>query len=568
MYKKFNLYSGEKKISDIKGELHNINKCMAILFNYLVIVFLSIVISIGIDVIIKYNIMNIREEVLYGYILLGMSIISLLISIYVCCKIIIEDIKENIKEFNYKNIILLCLILSLIQSIIVMFDIRKFLYKEVYLYNLLSLFVLFTYVLSLFINIFRIKFNLLAFLSKKDKKIVCKCTNNKNIIKRKYIEKLQICYSKSMDNMDVYNIEYKEKIYKTLFSRISLVILFVSIVLCAFLVVFYEFDIMSAISGIIIINSLTIPSIFLVIFSKMAQKLNKKLLNNGVIIFNYKDLKGISDVSSITIDAKDLYSPKYVEVKEMRVFKGNLLDEAIMYASSVSKILDTTLKFTFDDTISIRHRNIKKADKIDYIYNKGIVATIRGNRVLVGNGELLRKYGVSIPAKLYNTNKETDLVFIAINNDLIVMFYVYYKPHKYIGEYINRIAKEGIGISVKTCDPNVTPSKISKDFKVDLDMIEVLSEQEYDNYLKSGGSMNIFVDSKSSSMFRMIAASSKFKENRLLITIMQMIYIIVSVLIISAMMLVYKTCMVSEYDILLCNIIMAIVATIVIYIRK
>ena len=561
---KFNLCSGEKKISDMKNELYNINKYMTALFNNIILIFISLFISFSGDIIVGYNIMNIREDILYGYALLGINIMILIVAMCVCGRLVIE----NLRNFHYRNVIFICLGLSLIQNFIVCFDIKRYLSGEVYLSNVLSLFVLFTYVLSSFINMVRLKRNMLTFLSKKSKKAIYKCVDNKNIIKRKYVEKMQICYSDEMKDIEDYKIEYQNVTYNFLFSKFSLIILIISIMLSGFLIFFYKIDILSVTGAMIILNTLAVPSTFLVIFSNTSRKLNRKLSDNGIVVFNYEDLKEISNISTIVIDAKDLYSPQYVEVKEMRVFKGNLLDEAIIYASSISKSRDTTLKFTFDNTVSVHHRRIRKADKISYIDNKGIISSIHGKRVLIGNSELMAKYGISIPVKLYNISKRTDMVFIAINNDLVAMFYIYYKPHKYVGEYLNRLLREGVGISIKTFDPNITASKISKDFDIDYDMIYILSEGEYNDYLKSGKNINIFTDGRSSSMFRMIVASGKFKENRLLIAIMQIFFMIISTAIISFIMIMYKTCLISPYDILLCNIILSIVCAIALRIKK
>ena len=86
---KFNLCSGEKKISDMKNELYNINKYMTALFNNIILIFISLFISFSGDIIVGYNIMNIREDILYGYTLLGINIMILIVAMYVCGMLVI-----------------------------------------------------------------------------------------------------------------------------------------------------------------------------------------------------------------------------------------------------------------------------------------------------------------------------------------------------------------------------------------------------------------------------------------------------------------------------------------------
>lgn len=265
----------------------------------------------------------------------------------------------------------------------------------------------------------------------------------------------------------------------------------------------------------------------------------KKALRKGALITNESTIKNFSKVNTAILDASLLYPSKNVILKEIKTFRGQRVDEAILYAATLSSTKDGTLNKVFDRIILGQKKILEKVSNVIYEENMGISGWVNGLEVVIGNRDILKKYKVDPPSRDYETKytkKNEGLLYIAVNKELVAMFILEYEPNKSLKNKLFKVLKSGIDIIIRTSDTNITPSRISSDFKIPEGLIKILP---YNQEMPTNKSSSISKSSEASlattgecsSLLYAICLCKKTYQNFRLIYSLQVVSIFIAVLI-------------------------------------
>lgn len=213
----------------------------------------------------------------------------------------------------------------------------------------------------------------------------------------------------------------------------------------------------------------------------------QKAIKKGILITNHDVAKHYSTVNTIVLDAAKLYPPQDIILREIKTFHGQRVDQAILYAAALLSAKGSQLSRVFDKIIMGQKKMLRKVSEVIYEENMGISGWVDGQRVVVGNRKILKKYKIAPPKREYENKylkSNTGLVYTAIGEELVAMFILEYKPNKKIQKTLIKALKQGIEILIKTTDINITPKRITLDFMLPYDLIKILPDSD-DSYFNS-----------------------------------------------------------------------------------
>jgi hypothetical protein len=172
----------------------------------------------------------------------------------------------------------------------------------------------------------------------------------------------------------------------------------------------------------------------------------------------------------------------------MKVFKDVEPDKAIRYTSSLVSASQSGLSKVFEELARNQQLSLVRVDDFN-CYEGGIGGIIRGDKVLTGSSAFMTLMGVHIPESMNIKNA----VFTALNNKLMCVFAVGYKPKASVRRAIMDILHTGIKLFFAVRDFNITPLMLMQKFKIELDGIEYMPIEETYNISQKdpGGSERI-----------------------------------------------------------------------------
>lgn len=287
-----------------------------------------------------------------------------------------------------------------------------------------------------------------------------------------------------------------------------------------------------------------IPITLSLISNLITSSLCKYGLKNKALIVNGNSIQKLSKVKSLTLTDSDLYPSDNVTLRGIKTFNGQRIDEAILSAAAVICSLNAPISHVFDKIIMGQRTILTKASDVIYKDNKGVVGWVNGQRVLVGNRELLKEYKVGPPSRDYEKKHclpNCELTYFAIGHDLVAMFIIEYTPSQKIYDVLYSCVKNNIKIFVKTVDSNISLKKIISDFNINQKNVTLLTYKEaqlIDNFCnKSFTKTKALISTLGSnySLITCVCACKNAKNNIKLISIIQALELLFSIFLVSSL---------------------------------
>lgn len=213
----------------------------------------------------------------------------------------------------------------------------------------------------------------------------------------------------------------------------------------------------------------------------------QRLLPRGAMLNGWAgaDEFGLTDTLAVASDA--LFPEGTVQLVSVKAFGEAPMDRSMLYAAAVVTAAGGPLAQVFDDMLEGQRGMLPRAEDIEYETERGVSGYVDGYAVLVGNRELLRLHGCSIPSRDYEgilrEGKNRSLVYIAIGGIPCAVMLVKYMTDEATAYSVQRMVDNGVDLVVYTCDPNVTRELISGLYHIPVRYISMLSTRagsEYD----------------------------------------------------------------------------------------
>lgn len=474
-----------------------------------------------------------------GYISINAG--CLLISALVCVNLVINGSRGAIKlRGNPDTLISLTLTICLFQTCLALLNPSKFSSGEMYLYACIPLIGLYLNLAAKVKTLSRIKSNFRFICSPKQNSIVKVYSNDElshEASKRMKVKDPTITYQRRTDFItDFICNSLSANPGERLISMVTPLISLCSFVL--FIIVLIKTkDILKATSAFAVALCASLPVSFVLTSNLQLNKLCKLLLKKGAMLTGFKSIKHFSKTSSIIIDAKELYPEGSIELKGIKTFNGKRIDEAIVYAAALVCEFGGPLSTNFEHIIHDK-TVLPRVDNQVYEHGKGIVGWVNGQRVLIGNRQLIKSHGIEPPTHRYeneNIGSGNKPLYFAIGGRLVAMFILSYTPCSSVSRELNRLELNDIGVIVRTVDPNITAQDIARDFGISINSIQVMSESQGEVYkelvdvTEHKSPAGIATKGKASSFIRAIVACVRVESNISLVTSAQTISMIMGI---------------------------------------
>ncbi len=226
-------------------------------------------------------------------------------------------------------------------------------------------------------------------------------------------------------------------------------------------------DFVSGVSSFALTACMSVPMICLVAVNIPLRRLCKDALRSGAMITSYETVKQFSDTNAIMIDSSQLYPKGSVTLDGMKAFKQSKLNDAILSGAAIMNVVNGTMIHAFENIVQCSKDMLPKVDNVIYEDGKGLVGWVKGQRVLIGNRELLQAHNITPPdISLENRYKDTgsEITYISVSGELIAMFVLSYKTDRNIARELKNLEQNGVSFVVRTVDANITKEKIAERF--------------------------------------------------------------------------------------------------------
>ena len=160
----------------------------------------------------------------------------------------------------------------------------------------------------------------------------------------------------------------------------------------------------------------------------------------------------------VYFDDYNVFNKKSVRTKGLKLYDNNEIYRVLYHTQAVFSKVGGPLKAVFEfATSEMTH---SKSVEIKEISKEGIVALVDGKTsVHIGTGMFMRSRGIhpsytAADVKIEEKGEES-IMFIALSGNLSAKLYVTYQFSAEFEKLARRLAAKGVGIGIRSSDPNV-----------------------------------------------------------------------------------------------------------------
>ena len=297
----------------------------------------------------------------------------------------------------------------------------------------------------------------------------------------------------------------------------------------------------SAVSAFSVVACMGIPMSCLLAVNIPMKKLCTDSLKNRSMIIGYPAVKTFAETGAVMVDSRELYPRGKVQLLSVKTFNTYNIDKALLNAAAVMKVANTPMTYMFEDVISEKGEQLPEVESVKYEDGNGLVSWVGGERLLLGNRELMKKYSINLPSVDFEESsvesRSNCITYLANAGQLVAMLVTDYQADKRFAAELKRLEKNGVTILIRTADPNVSQLKVAKDFGVFIRSIKILPTTLgnicKDEMSKREDSSRAFIstEGKLHSLARAISGCIKIKNNIMIALVIQVIAVALGVLI-------------------------------------
>ena len=220
---------------------------------------------------------------------------------------------------------------------------------------------------------------------------------------------------------------------------------------------------------------------------------SKKMPAQNSAILGYNAIEEFSETNAALVEAKSLFPANSVKINNIWDYNKHrssnspkiAIDEAIIYAASLSVTADSVLSDAFFNMLNYKHQLLKQVTDCVYESNLGIMGTIERRRVLLGNREHMKSHQIIVPelSKEKAANKNDDeVIYLAVNGEVCMLFFVELSANQQVKAAVNKLDRQGISLIIKTVDGMITPAVIADLFEIEASHCRIIPFEYHDTF--------------------------------------------------------------------------------------
>ena len=205
---------------------------------------------------------------------------------------------------------------------------------------------------------------------------------------------------------------------------------------------------------------------------------NATLNSEGTIIVGLDAAEKTACANAVVMDSADVFDRSGCTMHGMKDFKNIRIDDVLLYAAAMVVKSGGPLRESFEQVVDGRQDLLPPVKELVYEDKLGIAARIHGQKVLLGNRNMLVHHNIEVPEKAVEerySHSGRKVIYLAVAGKLAALFVVSYAVDKNLTGYFKALERNGIQVLVRTNDVNVTEELISKSFGMPQENFKILS---------------------------------------------------------------------------------------------
>lgn len=294
-----------------------------------------------------------------------------------------------------------------------------------------------------------------------------------------------------------------------------------------------------AVNAFALVCAVCIPVSTLLAVNIPMYDLCKKLLSTGAMLSGYPSVKQFCDSTAVMIDANELFPADSVFLDGIKTFEDYNIDESLLCGIAILKEAKNPIAKVFEKVVDETDGDLPEVESVLYEDELGLVGWVNGERILVGNRELMTKYSVETPSIEYEDKyiqSGKQVTYVARAGRLIAMFVTHYIADSILMPELHRAEANGISILVHSTDCNITNDLICSLYNVFYRTVKVLPTglgtvlKECKSTFEETSRAYLITNGKTSAFLKAVSGSVHIKRNISLSIVIQLISVVLGVL--------------------------------------
>ncbi len=205
----------------------------------------------------------------------------------------------------------------------------------------------------------------------------------------------------------------------------------------------------------------------------------RKTRKAGAMIAGFSAISKFSNINSIMIDSSDLFPSGTVVLDGIKTYGGGDKEQDMNFAAALLSEIGGTLGDVIKQITNDNDNDLPRVTNMAYEAEHGVIASVEGRKVLVGDKNLLMNHQIELPpAQDINEFKSGGkrLIYVSIDSKLRFIFILNYKADKRKRAELKKLEAAGIAIIARSTDPNLTQKLISKLFGISPYSINIITD--------------------------------------------------------------------------------------------
>ena len=264
----------------------------------------------------------------------------------------------------------------------------------------------------------------------------------------------------------------------------------------------------------------------------IARIANRDLNATGTMISGIDAAEKTASANAVVMDCADIFDRSQCTMHGMKDFKNIRIDDVLLYAAALVIKSGGPLRESFEQVVDGRQDILPPVKELVYEDKLGIAARIHGQKVLLGNRNLLVNHNIEVPEKTVEerySHSGRKVMYLAVAGKIAALFVVSYAVDQNLKPYFEMLESNGIQVLVRTNDVNVTEELISKSFGLPKETFKILSSVAGKLFKRRRDAVcdklpaRIVHDGTAFSMLRAVAAACSMSSQMKLGSVMQII---------------------------------------------
>jgi len=202
------------------------------------------------------------------------------------------------------------------------------------------------------------------------------------------------------------------------------------------------------------------PSAFLISTAIVSYRALSELLKEGILVKGSYYFESLSKAKIVALDKTGTVTLGKPEVVEIIPLNESSPLEILRLAASLEAYSSHPIARAIMEEASKKSIEVFNVIEVEEVLGKGIIGTIEGgNRILVGNKELLESFGIRAPSV---DSKEGVIVYVALDNKVLGAIKLLDKPMKGSRELSKEFEKLGIKTVLITGDKRSEAERVAE----------------------------------------------------------------------------------------------------------